>query len=195
MQNYIYVGVTMFEPISIDLMTSEMLRQTENSLISEVARKLLENQEERYHCDYLVDSVFKLHESFNVIVPVLKCTGRISIDALHNVCGAISDLHSMLYVVYAPDEIYTVSEYSNDYQLLEHYLKRVDKLCKTIVVSDWDDNNPGNSEMRSAAMRCVSSLLDCVNFIKDALFERLNFEHDYHSRIMELMRISKEFRE
>ena len=173
----------------------------EKEMIEKVADGLrfLLLQEELYHCDYLTDGVLKLHDSLNVIMPVLKRTGRISIDALHNVCGAISDLHSMLYVVYAPDVIYTVSEDTNDYQLLEHYLKRVDKLCKTIVVSDWDDyyssEHINDKNMISVAMCCVFSIMDCVYFIKDAFFERLNFKHNYHRRIMELMRISKEFRE
>lgn len=173
----------------------------DKEMIGKVASDLrfLLLQEEVYHCDYLVDSVLKLHDSLNVIMPVLKRTGRISINALHNVCGAISDLHSMLYVIYAPNEIYTVSKDTNDYQLLEHYLKRVDKLCKTIVVSDWDDNysseHINDMNMISEAMCCVSSILDCVNYIKDAFLERLNSKHNYHRRIMELMRISKEFRE
>jgi hypothetical protein len=66
-----------------------------------------------------------------------------------------------------------------------------------MVVLDWDDNNPRNNEMRSAAMRCVSSLLDCVKFIKDAYNERLGQDivSYYSRRRAELRRIMKEFEE
>ena len=179
----------------------------ERALIGNVAHTLcfLLHQEELYHCDYLADSVLKLHDSFNAIMPVLKRTGRISINALHNLCGAINDLHSILYVMYTTDEIHIVSEQSTDYEILEHYLKRVDKICKTIVasVSDWDDNYSSkhidDMNMISEAMDCVSYLLDCVTFIKDVFLERQFYAQDifnyYSRRRAELSRISEEFRE
>ena len=184
--------------------TTEM---TEREMIKKVADTLLflENQEELFHCDYLADSVLKLHDSFNAIMPVLKRTGRISIDALHNVRGVIDDLHCMLYVIYTTDEIHIVSEHSTDYQILEHHLNRVDQLCKTIVasVSDWDDyyssQHIDDMNLISEAMDCVSYLLDCVTFIKNVFLERQFFAQDifnsYSRRRAELRRISKEFRD
>ena len=177
----------------------EMIKKVADTLL------FLENQEELYHCDYLADSVLKLHDSFKSIMPVLKRTGRISIEALHNVRGVINDLHCMLYVTYTTDEIHIVSEQSNDYEILEYDLNRVDEICKTIVasVSDWDDyyssNHIDDMNMISEAMSCVSYLLDCVTFIKDAFLERQFFAQDifnyYSHRRAELSRISKEFRE
>ena len=195
------VDVKMFEPISIDHMTSEMLNLTENSVLAEVSRKLLtlENQEDMYHCDYLADSVLKLHDSFNAIMPVIKRTGAIGIIDLYILNYAIKDLHSTLQSVIPQDEIYTVSEGSLYYGTLEKNLIDMFVVCKTIVVSDWDDNNPGNCEMIDAAMRCVSSLLDCVNLILDKYIARQFFAQDirsyYSRRRAELKRLLDEFRE
>ena len=182
-----------------DMIVIEMIR---NKLIAKVARTLLvlENQEALYQCDYLADCVLKLHDSLNTIMPVLRRTGAIDVDALHNVCGAIKDLHSILSVIYTTDEIHIVSgDQPTDYQLLEHYLNRVAKLCERNVVSDWDDNNPCKSDILSAAMLCLSSLIDCVNFIKDAFIERQVYLQDIHSyysrRRAGLVRILDEFEE
>jgi hypothetical protein len=160
---------------------------TENKIIAKVARTLLvlENHEELYHCDYLTDCVLKLHDSLNAIMPVLKRTGRISIIDLNILNGALKELHSVLESDFLPDEIYTVSESSTGYSRLEDSLIDVFKTCKFMEVSDWDDNNPNNSVMRVVAMMCVSSLLDCVTYIKDVCLGRQIFAPDvrsYYSR-------------
>lgn len=165
----------------------EMIRLTENKMIVKVARTLLvlENHEELYHCDYLTDCVLKLHDSFKAIVPVLTCTGSIDIIDLNVLNTVFKELHSVLLSSFLPDEIYTVSESSIGYGRLEDSLIDLLKTCKFMVVSDWDDNNPGNSDMRSAAMMCVSSLLDCVTLIKDVCIGRQIFAQDvrsYYSR-------------
>jgi hypothetical protein len=162
-------------------------KMTENEMIAKVARTLLvlENHEELYHCDFLADCVLKLHGSLNAIVPVLKCTGAIDIIDLNHLNGAIRDLHSVLHSSFLTDEIYTVSESSTGYGRLEDCLIDLIKTCKFMEVSDWDDNNPDNNEMRSAAMRCVSSLQDCVTYIKDVCLGRQIFAQDvrsYYSR-------------
>jgi hypothetical protein len=156
---------------------------TENKMIAKVARILLvlENHEELYHCDYLTDCVLKLHDSLNAIMPVLKCTGAIDIIDLNHLNGAIRDLHSVLHSSFLTDEIYTVSESSTGYGRLEDCLIDLIKSCNSMVVLDWDENNPCNNEMRSAAMRCVSSLLDCVKFVKDVFIGRMVFAQDIHS--------------
>jgi hypothetical protein len=171
----------------------------ETEMIAKVAKTLclLESAESLYLCDYLADSVLKLHDSLNAIVPVLKCTGAIDIIDLNHLNSAIRNLHSVLHSSFLTDEIYTVSESSTGYGRLEDCLIDLIKSCNSMVVLDWDDNNPRNNEMRSAAMRCVSSLLDCVKFIKDAYNERLGQDivSYYSRRRAELRRIMKEFEE
>jgi hypothetical protein len=162
-------------------------KMTENKMIAKVARTLLalENNEELYHCDYLTDCVLKLHDSLNAIVPVLKCSGSIGLIELNILNGAIKDLHSVLVSTFAPDEIYTVSESSTGYARLEDSLIELFKTCKFMEVLDWDDNNPHNRVTRNAAMMCVSSLLDCVTYIKDVCLGRQIFAQDvrsYYSR-------------
>ena len=171
----------MFEPISIDHMTSEMLRQTEHSLISEVAGNLLvlENQEDLYRCDYLADSVLKLHDSFKAIMPVLKRTGSINIIDLNILNNALKELHSTLQSVIPQDELYTVSEDSSGYGTLEEDLIDIFRVCKTIVVSDWYDNNPGNSYMIEAAMCCADTILSCVKFIDRLIRKRTCYAMDH----------------
>lgn len=191
----------MFEPISIDHMTSEMLRQTEHSLISEVAGNLLvlENQEDLYRCDYLADSVLKLHDSFKAIMPVLKRTRSINIIDLNILNNALKELHSTLQSVIPQDELYTVSEDSSGYGTLEEDLIDIFRVCKTIVVSDWYDNNPGNSYMIEAAMCCADTILSCVKLIRDKYIGRQVFAPDilnyYSRRRAELKSILKEFDE
>ena len=155
-------------------------------------------QEELYHCDYLTDSVLKLHDSFRAIMPVLKRTGRIYLTDLEILNNAINELSRSLEHVYSP-EIYTVTMHSSGYSYIEARLKGVLEACKYMEVLDWDDNysseHLNDMVMISAAMCCVSSILDCANLIRNLLIERLHFEHDYHRRLDELTRISKEFRE
>lgn len=165
---------------------------TETKMIAEVARTLLvlENQEEMYYCDYLIDCVLKLHDSLNTIMPVLTCTGVIDIIDLNILNSALKELHSTLLSSFLPDEIYTVSESSTGYGRLEDNLIDLFKICKSMDVADidvsvWDNNNPGFSGMRSAAMMCVSSLLDCVKLIEDIYLERQVSAQDirsYYSR-------------
>ena len=160
---------------------------TETKIIAKVARTLLalENNEELYHCDYLADCVLKLHDSLNAILPVLNCTGAIDIIDLNILNGAINELHSVLVSSFVPDEIYTVSESSSVYERSECCLIDLFKTCQFMEVSDWDYNNPGNSDMRDAAMRCVSSLLDCVKYVKDVCIGRQVFAQSvrsYYSR-------------
>lgn len=178
----------------------ELTKMPDAQVIAKVARTLLvlENHEELYHCDYLIDCVLKLHDSFNAIMPVLKHTGSIDIIDLNVLNAAIKELHSVLLSSFLPDEIYTVSESSTGYERLEASLIDLFKTCKSMEVSDWDYNNPGNSYIIDAAMMCVSSLLDCVKLIKDVCIGREIFAQDiirsyYSRRRAGLVRILDEF--
>jgi hypothetical protein len=172
----------------------------DQEMIGKVASDLrfLLLQEEIYHCDYLTDCVLKLHDSLNAIMPVLKCTGRIYFSDLEILNNAIKELSRCLGRVYTP-EIYIVTMHSMGYSYMEASLKGILEACKYMEVLDWDDyyssEHINDMNIISEAMCCVSSISDCANLIKNLLIERLNSEHNYHRRIMELMRISKEFRE
>lgn len=176
----------MFEPISIDHMTSEMLRQTEHSLISEVAGNLLvlENQEDLYRCDFYRDSVSVLHKSFIAILPVLKHTSEINPVDIIKLTIAIEKLYLRLEAVNYLGYGFTITEHPSAYHALIYSLMDVNSKCKLRVSShDWGNDSPINisrhSYMIEAAMCCADTILSCVKFIDRLIRKRTCYAMDH----------------